>query len=112
MSPVEFTAVTAPAHRSADRCTCKFDWGHPLSAEDNEALAAKKKELGTSCMKDFNFHTAHLMHTLTRVLIKQLGASGEKAVTLALAEYVDTFGQEYLDVLDTISLDEIYPFEM
>lgn len=75
-------------------------------------LAAKKKELGTSCMKDFNFHTAHLMHTLTRVLTKQLGAAGEKAVTLALAEYVDTFGQEYLDVLDTISLDEIYPFEV
>lgn len=63
-------------------------------------------------MKDFNFHTAHLMHTLTRVLTKQLGAAGEKAVTLALAEYVDTFGQEYLDVLDTISLDEIYPFEV
>ena len=74
-------------------------------------------------MKDFNFHTAHLMHTITRVLTKQLGAAGEKAVTLALAEYVDTFGQEYLDgigfdytsmyeVLDTISLDEIYPFEV
>lgn len=63
-------------------------------------------------MKDFNFHTAHLMHTLIRVLTKQLGAAGEKAVTLALTEYVDTFGQEYLDVLDTISLDEIYPFEV
>ena len=52
------------------------------------------------------------MHTLIRILTKQLGAAGEKAVTLALTEYVDTFGQEYLDVLDTISLDEIYPFEV
>ena len=58
-------------------------------------------------MKDFNFHTAHLMHTLTRVLTKQLGAAGEKAVTLALAEYVDTFGQEYLDVLEGAYPEEV-----
>lgn len=108
----DFTCTPISTSMSWGGDCCKFDWGHPLSAEDNEALAAKKKELGTSCMKDFNFHTAHLMHTITRVLTKQLSAAGEKAVTLALAEYVDTFGQEYLDVLDTISLDEIYPFEV
>lgn len=58
----------------------------------------------------FQFHTAHLMHTITHVLTKQLGAA--RKTSLALTEYVDTFGQEYLDVLDTISLDEIYPFEV
>ena len=108
----DFTCTPISTSMSWGGDCCKFDWGHPLSAEDNETLAAKKKELGTSCMKDFNFHTAHLMHTLIRILTKQLGAAGEKAVTLALTEYVDTFGQEYLDVLDTISLDEIYPFEV
>lgn len=90
---------------------CRFDWGQPLSAEEKEALVSKKKELGSSCMKNFNFHTAHLMHTLSRVLKQQLGEAGEKSVTYALAQYADTFGQEYLDVLDTIPLDEIYPFE-
>jgi hypothetical protein len=29
-----------------------------------------------------------------------LGADGEKAVELAITDYVNTFGQEYLDVLD------------
>ena len=82
----DFTCTPISTSMSWGGDCCKFDWGHPLSAEDNEALAAKKKELGTSCMKDFNFHTAHLMHTITRVLTKQLGAAGEKAVTLALAE--------------------------
>lgn len=90
---------------------CEFDWGNPLTPEDCEALSAKKKELGSSCMKDFNFHTAHLMHTLSDVLTDRLGAEGEKAVTLALAEYVNTFGREYLDVLNDVPLTEIYPFE-
>ena len=90
---------------------CEFDWGHPLTPEENEALAAKKAELGTSCMRDFNFHTAHLKHTISNALINTLGEDGEKAVELALAEYADTFGQEYLDVLDTVPLKEIYPFD-
>lgn len=90
---------------------CEFDWGHPLTPQENEALAKKKKELGTSCMKDFNFHTAHLKHTISRVFIDTLGTEGEKIVSLALGDYVNTFGQEYLDVLDTVPLEEIYPFD-
>lgn len=81
---------------------CEFDWGHPLSPEDVKMLAEKKKELGTSCMKDFNFHTAHLKHTLCKTLADTLGDDGQEAVRLALRDYSDTFGQEYLDILDTI----------
>ena len=90
---------------------CEFDWGHPLTEEENTQLAQKKKELGASCMKDFNFHTAHLKHTISRTLIDALGKEGEKAVKLALADFAKTFGQEYLDALDGISTEEIYPFE-
>ena len=81
---------------------CEFDWGYPLSPEEVSALAEKKKELGTSCMKDFNFHTAHLKSTICQVLVQRLGEDGEKAVELALKDYTDTFGQEYLDVLEGI----------
>ena len=81
---------------------CEFDWGYPLSPEEVSALAEKKKELGTSCMKDFNFHTAHLKSTICQALIQRLGDDGEKAVELALKDYTDTFGQEYLDVLEGI----------
>ena len=69
-------------------------------------LAEKKAKLGTSCMKDFNFHTAHLKYTVSQALILNLGEKGEEAVKLALADYVDTFGQEYLDVLNGL-----YPVE-
>lgn len=78
---------------------CEFDWGHPLTPAEVKELADKKKELGTSCMRDFNFHTAHLKNTLSRTLTETLGADGEKAVELALKDFSDTFGREYLDAL-------------
>ena len=79
---------------------CEFDWGHPLSDEEAVELVNRKKELGTSCMKDFNFHTAHIKHTVSKTLIDELGEDGEKAVELALDEFAEMFGQEYLDVLE------------
>lgn len=85
---------------------CEFDWGHPLSDEEVKALAEKKKELGTSCMKDFVFHTAHIKYTLSKVLVETFGNEGQKCVDLALKDYVAAFGQEYLDVLDTIDPNE------
>lgn len=85
---------------------CEFDWGHPISAEEAQELVRKKKELGTSCMKDFNFHTAHLKHTISKTLTEELGEEGKRAAELALDDYVRLFGQEYLEVLEGI-----YPSE-
>ena len=101
------TQITEPMSWGGKRC--EFDWGCPLTPEENEALAAKKKELGTSCMKDFNFHTAHLKSTISRVLAEDLGKDGEKAAALALEDFAETFGRAYLDVLDTIPPEELYP---
>lgn len=81
---------------------CEFDWGYPLSLGEVKELAEKKKELGSSCMKDFNFHTAHLKYTLSKVLTEALGDSGKKVVESALEEYAKTFGEEYLTVLDEV----------
>ena len=94
------TATKTAMSWGGDRC--EFDWGHPLTPEENEQLAKKKKELGTSCMKDFNFHTAHIKHIISKTLKEQLGEDGDKIISLALHDYVDLFGKEYLDVLDGI----------
>ena len=53
-------------------------------------------------MKDFNFHTAHLKYTISRFLVNYLGEDGQKAVSLALQEYTEKFGKEYLDALDGV----------
>lgn len=94
------TPITKAMSWGGERC--EFDWGHPLAPEDAEKLIQKKKELGSSCMKDFTFHTAHLKHTISKTLLEVLGQDGKKAVDLALKEYADLFGEEYLSVLQGI----------
>ena len=85
---------------------CEFDWNQPLTGEEVISLAKKKKSLGTSCMKDFNFHTAHLLHTVGNTLKEELGDAGEIAVDNALNEYTEKFGREYLDVLKEVDSNE------
>lgn len=103
------TQLTEPMSWGGERC--EFDWGCGLTPEENEELTAKKKELGSSCMKDFNFHTAHIRAAISRVLEEDLGEDGIRAVNEALEEFAGLFGQEYLDVLDTVPQEEIYPKE-
>lgn len=104
------TQVTEPMSWGSGRC--EFDWGAPLTEEENQKLAARKKELGDSCMKDFNFHTAHLLRTVGQALEEDLKEDGRKAVQLARKEFAEMFGQEYLDVLDQVPQDQIYPPEV
>ena len=85
---------------------CEFDWGNPLSDEESAALPEKKKELGTSCMHDFNFHTAHLLHTVGNTLKEDLGEAGDTAIQCAIKEYIEKFGQEYFDVLGDVDYAE------
>lgn len=102
----DFVCTSTATALSWGGTRCEFDWGHPISAEEAKELVRKKKELGTSCMKDFNFHTAHLKHTISKTLIEELGEEGKNAAEYALDEYAGLFGQEYLDVLEGI-----YPAE-
>lgn len=95
----DFVCTPMAAALSWGGSRCEFDWGHPISEEEAEELARKKKELGTSCMKDFNYHTSHLKNTIGRTLTEELGEDGKKAVELALEEYADIFGREYMEIL-------------
>ena len=83
----DFVCTPMAAALSWGGSRCEFDWGHPISEEEAEELARKKKELGTSCMKDFNYHTSHLKNTIGRTLTEEFGEDGKKAVELALEEY-------------------------
>lgn len=78
---------------------CEFDWGAPLNEEDVAYLNQKKAEIGTSCIKDFNFHTAHMYYAVGDFLKDTYGADGTAMVEAAVAEYIKLFGQEYFDVL-------------
>lgn len=85
---------------------CEFDWGQPLTAEDIQTLIKKKEELGNSCVKDFTFHTAHILHTVGNTLKDKLGDKGEEIVQKAVQEYIERFGEPYFTVLEGLYNDD------
>ena len=92
------TPITTSMSFGGDQC--EFDWQYPISEDEVKALKEKKAELGASCVRDFNFHTAHMLHTVGGTVKERLGEAGEQAVAHAIRDYIDLFGQEYYDVLD------------
>ncbi len=92
------TPLTESLSFGGDRCD--FDWGEPLTKKEVVKLDEKKKELGTTCMKDFNYHTAHLLHSISNTLLEELGENAQDAIDKAKREFADKFGNEYLEVLE------------
>ncbi len=73
---------------------CEFDWGTPLSEDDQAKLAAKKQELGTSAMKDFTFHTAHIYWTVSSVIRSELPDQADAIISAAEKDYIALFGED------------------
>lgn len=78
---------------------CEFDWGRPLPREDEDRLERKRKELGDSCVRDFNFHAAHLFHTVGGVLAERLGEKGKTAAEEAVPRFIELFGAKYWEAV-------------
>ena len=85
---------------------CDFDWGKPLSKEELRLVADKKAELGTSAMRDFNFHTAHIYYSIADELRRHFPEDSGEIIEKAVADYIDLFGQEAYDCLLKFSPDE------
>jgi hypothetical protein len=85
---------------------CDFDWGKPLSEEELKKIADKKAELGTSAMRDFNFHTAHIYYSIADELRRHFPEDSGEIIEKAVADYIDLFGQEAYDCLLKFSPDE------
>jgi len=84
--------------------SCEFDWKIPLSPEEEAKIAAKKAELGDSCVRDFNYHIGHVVHSVGGEIIYLLGDDGQDAVDAAVFEFTCIFGREY-----TAAFEGIYP---
>ncbi len=95
----EFTCTLLAKTLSHGGTRCEFDWGGSPSAKDFEVLADKKKELGSSCIQNFNFHTAHLFRTVSHTILSHYGEIGSKIIHNAVNDYCAIFGKEYFNIL-------------
>ena len=78
---------------------CRFDWGLPLTAEEQAKTADKKAELGTSAMKDFTYHTAHIFCAVSDEICKAFPEEAGAIIDKAVRDYIGLFGQEDYDAL-------------
>lgn len=98
------TPLTTSMSWGGDRCD--FDWGKPLSEEEVQMIADKKAELGTSAMRDFDFHTAHIFCAITNAICKAFPDDSKEIIDKAVADYIDLFGQADYDRLLDFSPDD------
>ncbi|MEG2124459.1 MAG: hypothetical protein RRY14_01255 [Hydrogenoanaerobacterium sp.] len=83
---------------------CIFHWlGYNATPENEAVFAATKKAIGSSCIRDFNYHTAHLYFTMSRVLRNILPKQGDKIVEAALEEFTSKFGEAATATTNSLS---------
>ncbi len=86
-----------PCTLSAGGACCRFEWGIPMTAEEEQSLLSKKAALGDSCVRSFDYHTAHMLYSVGGELVIRLGQAGAIALEQAKRAFSRLFGQEYLD---------------
>lgn len=100
----ECTPLTTAMSWGGERCD--FDWGLPLSDEELSLMKEKKAELGTSAMRDFTFHTAHMFNAISETLAGHFDMDAKPIIQRAVADYIDLFGEEAYDCLMEFSPEE------
>ena len=74
-----------------DDC-CTFNWRQPLTPDEAAWVAAKKAGLGLQCVKDFDYHVGHVLHSVAGEIAGRLGDAGAQAVDAALKDFAAIFG--------------------
>jgi hypothetical protein len=89
---------------SGGETCCEFHWGFELTEENENFINVRRKALGLRCVRDFNFHTAHLFSALSRETLRCLGNElGKDIIDSALFEFTKIFGRGY-----ALSAEESY----
>jgi hypothetical protein len=76
---------------------CEFDWKIALTQKEAAWVSKKKAELGTACIKDFDYHTGHVLHSVAGEIAERLSAQGQDIVDRALADFAAIFGSDCID---------------
>ncbi len=85
--------ITTLLSEGDDRCT--FDWGFAMTPELEAELAEKSAAAGERYVRDFDYHTGHLLHAMASEFTEQLGPETGAAIRdAALADFTAKFGRD------------------
>lgn len=75
--------------------SCRFEWRGLAMTQDNaRRLQELSQRLGDSCLKNWEYHTAHLLSALGRELLAENEALGRRALWQAMADFRQEFGRD------------------
>ena len=77
--------------------SCRFHWvGADIkNSSDLNALIKKKSDMSDNNIKDFLYHTGHLLSAMRRGFLYELGlVAGREITSMAMKEYAAIFGDE------------------
>ena len=75
--------------------TCAFQW-NGFAMTDPDGYNAKKAALGDRALKDFLYHTGHLLSAMKQAIAGELGNErAEKIAAKAMADYADMYGADF-----------------
>lgn len=74
---------------------CRFEWQSlAMTAENAGRLQELGSRLGDSCLKDWEYHTAHLLSAMGQELLAQDEALGRRTLWQAMADFRQEFGRD------------------
>ena len=86
---------------------CSFIWsGADLTPENEAWLDRRRSELKDVVTENWDYHTAHLYHTIRRTLLSALGNGAEAIIAQFREKYAEMFGHEALAVLDSFAYED------
>lgn len=91
----DFHMETSSALSRGDS-SCTFLWQQELCPGDLQEIAEKKARFQNRYIRDFDYHTGHLLSVAERVL-KERPGNGEKVLERAEEEFSRLFGKDTLD---------------
>ena len=85
---------------------CAFQW-NGFAMTDPEGYAAKNASLGDKAIKDFLYHTGHLLSAMKYAIAMELGNErAERVVAKALVDYSDMYGADMAQAVMEESLQD------
>ena len=78
---------------------CAFRW-NGFAMTDPDGYNAKKAALGDRTVKDFLYHTGHLLSAMKQAIAMQLGNErAERIAAKALIDYSDMYGVDFMEAV-------------
>ncbi len=79
---------------------CAFDWGAEFTAQDYAFMQSRLQQIGRRYIRDFSYHTAHILSTVSNQILADFGSEGQAIINKTREVFQNMFGKSILLEID------------